>query len=301
MGGKKRGKNRGSQNSIDPNHSANSDNCENLPKRTKENTSNFLNNTPYNYLSSTQVETMAGSSNSLNFSGVEFDIQKFASNKNPTMLDVMQGIGSILGILSDLKLDLNECRKINERHESEISDLKLQNTQTINQLDNLRSEVNILQQKQIDNEIIISGFQEKLDQHSECSIISKFCDHTQFNRDLISKHFSFQSAGNINFLVLSFTNIDAKIKFKQICKEKGPITNSMISSTSNTNVNKRDTPLRINNRLTKVNQEIARELRSLLDNKKISAIRFRNSCFQYQLPNSKTYVSASNVQHIINI
>lgn len=68
-----------------------------------------------------------------------------------------------------------------------------------------------------------------------------------------------------------------------------------------TDENLRNTPLRINNRLTKTNQSIIKEMQNLLNLQKIASIRYRNACFQYQESLSQPFKSIYSMEQIISL
>lgn len=278
-----------------------------LNKRAKENKHpNSFNSFEFspNHLSSTRIGNMSVSdseshSNSSPKKVIGININEIINNPNPTTQNVMQGIGYILSMLTEIKSDTNECRNKTDKHENEIAALQLQNNNILNELNDLRAATNIMQQEKIDKDVIISGFPEEFKFNMEEDFITKLCDYYIFNRNLISNFFSFQNFSKKIFIVLTFVDKKSQILFKQTCKQKGPfILGTIQTSNTPTQTSSRDIPLRINNRITKTNQEIIRELRELLEKKQITAIRFRNSCFQYKKNENSAFTSACTLDHI---
>jgi hypothetical protein len=179
--------------------------------------------------------------------------------------------------VSEVKNNIHEVeKKLN-------TETKLQhekNIETTNKIFQIQGEINYLAQLQIDNDVMITGFQKKPDTQY---VIAKLLQYYCIEQNLIKSSYTYDiktKNGTKGVMILSFANKHGQLLFREKRLELGPITLSQLipeKVPDNQNVT-----MRIVSKLTPNNQHIQRELRQLLNNNKISAIKYRNCSFHFQ-------------------
>lgn len=227
-------------------------------------------------------------------------IKSLIKNPNPSLTDVLQGIGLILYELNDIKSSMNDVKEKTLKHEMEIEQLKQSNIVLNSEFNNLKGEINLLKQQKLDCDIILSGFEQKLDETLQITAVNNLCRLYDMKTSAIINHYSFETVPKHfpgkkrGFVVISFATKNDQIFFNSKRKLSGPTTIAQLTGKNLEN----DKLLHCSSRLTKENAEISRELNLLKSDGKINGIRFRNSCIQYQEVEGSRFISVNTIEQL---
>jgi hypothetical protein len=227
---------------------------------------------------------------SLNTSAEMADmIQKFKSIENPSNQDLMSLMLSVLEtctntnnrvakieeISSQVEINTERLDKVEEKLENlEFSQMEL-DKKLSHENSVTKSENNYLLQKDLDKDVIITGFNTA---PNEEDIVNKLCEKLNFP---INKVFTTESWSSTQdhrtkgFMIITFKSKSAQIQFMKKKFEFGNIAfNELMGNEQSDDV----ILLRFNSRLTQLNHDIRKKLWPLLKDKKIAQIKYRN-CF----------------------
>jgi hypothetical protein len=219
-------------------------------------------------------------------------IQKYRNLDNPTNNDLKELLIASLQAqtrasdqISSIKLNLRETRGIVDDHTSRISNLEknLSIQQDLNQkllFENtqLRSELNIVNQKDVDCDVLVSGFIDSPDTNKVMEILHQKVQFSDKNIKNVNSWSVAQNGTKRGFMLLSFLNKSAQIDFMVKKIAAGPILLNEIMSPQG-HANYGNNQLYFNNRLSQVNQEIQKKIRQLKKEKKITESKYKNCQF----------------------
>lgn len=204
------------------------------------------------------------------------------SNANPTITDVMKGIAIMLMKMNAIHTDVTNSNQTLEKHKQEIE--KIHNLATNNniEINTLRGQINILKQQQIDSEVMLIGFQQKITATDETKIVQNIGVLYNIDAKSILNYYSYMpknESGRMHFIV-KFIDRNVQISFISKFISNGAPTQSQLLGLPSNTIN--DPVIMCFNRLTQINQNINRELRILKRGKHIHSIRYRNLCFEFK-------------------
>lgn len=245
---------------------------------------------------------------------VDTEIQAILENPNPSLVDVMKGIASLLkksnttskGVSSINKQLSNLSTRVdlNTKNINILSNnADLQNNIIMKNLEN----VNYLKQDKIDREIFISGFEKIPD---DKIVVKELCKFYNMQQNAIKSYRSIPSKNVDGSLKAAFMNVEFctkqdQIKLLKSVKEVGQptlkaLTNpSSPSQSSTANLQVLDgKKIKISRRLTAENRNVIGRLRVLLDEKKIAKVRFRNCFYELQPLKETKFLTIPSVEHL---
>lgn len=185
-------------------------------------------------------------------------------------------------------LCLSNGEKIAE-HDLEINQLRSTNHK-------LQSDVNILQQKEFETEVILSGFP---DQPDEPAVLVALNSKFPQSANEISRSDSWATTINnkrTGFMTLSFINKNAQIKFMKAKIANGPVYLSELSREKNQENDK--ILIYFNNRLSPQNRVIQKGIRDLLKEQKIVKSRFRNCQYEVKLKADSEFIAVPSLEYL---
>lgn len=222
---------------------------------------------------------------------LESELPDFAkliqNNLTPEISDVMRGILLVLQKLDCIQTEIVSSNAVINKHESEIKQIKEKQTQNDFDIIGMKGSINLLNQQQIDNEVLVSGFKQLLSPEDQQQITVNLCKIYGVNSNCVRQYFTFNNSKNnetSSTLVVKFWDKQEQINLiKKVIENGPPTTNQLIlGSVSVSHDKQEDNPLRCFGRLTMENVQISKILRQLKKEKKIHAMRYRNLCFHYQ-------------------
>lgn len=179
-----------------------------------------------------------------------------------------------------------------EVHDNEIEQLKSANLK-------LQTGMNILKQKEFDNEVVLSGFPDTPNQAIVLEAIGRKFPQSFLDIKKSECWSTTRKKTKKGFMTLTFTDKSAQIKFMKAKIANGPVYLSELSQEANpANEN---IVIFFNNRLSKTNQDINKKIRDLIKDKKIIKSRFRNCQFEVQLDDSSEFVSVPSLEFLGNL
>lgn len=247
-------------------------------------------NSPFNLTPSKQTSEIESNCCEMDLNITEATFKNLQQNTNPNISDVMKGISLMLMKMDAMHITMLESNKRLDQQEREIIDIKSNVSHNSTNINHLREQINIINQQQIDSEVILIGFQDKLSKSDEAKIISNISNLYNINTKSILNYYSYvtKSENEKAHFVIKFADRNVQINFiGNIIENGAPTANQLLNLQSSSD----DKLIKCFNRLTKLNQEINRELRRLKRNKKIHLIRYRNYCFEYQENKNSTFIS----------
>jgi hypothetical protein len=217
-------------------------------------------------------------------------LQKFQSIENPTNQDLLTLMLSLLKTCSNInarvsrieetvsQVEINTVRI--ERAMDRLVKMGISPTELVENFahENPIVKNSFLKQKDIDQDVIITGF---VDDPDEEAIASKLCEKFNFPRDKI---FTTESWSFINddtkkkkgVMIITFKSKTAQIQFM---KKKIEFGNLVLNELLDHDAKEDFILLRINNRLSQLNLDILKKLRDLLKSGEIAHFRYRNWLF----------------------
>ena len=219
-------------------------------------------------------------------------IRGYLELEEPTLKQLMESIAILIEL--QLKTDtsirsmsdsLNAKIGTNSTH---IVEIKKQQMELKNEMIQNRGEINILQQCQLSNQMIVSGFPSKPDADIA---VNRLCEVLKFNKQLIANYYSYEinlkpsiedgprslTNRKRGFVVLQFLNSYSQREFNNSRKNVGPVIVKQLMEGCVESTENRQLSFRF--RFTKVNRTISRELSFLLRGNIIKSSMFRNNRF----------------------
>lgn len=240
------------------------------------------------------------------------DVQQLLSNPNPSLHDVVKSLANLTIITKQTRSNVTSINSklstITKKVEINSKNINTLNTNAQIQynivMKNLEN-VNFMKQEKIDNEIFVSGFEQIPD---EKLVIKEFCKFYSLPHNTIKEYRVIPSKNSDGSIKSAFMNIQFCLKADHIkclkaVRETGPlplnnVTPSLSSSSSTTTHNPKSKKLKISRRLTIENKKVISRLQPLLDEKKISKIRYRN-CFYEMMPLQQSkFIPVPSVEHL---
>jgi hypothetical protein len=251
--------------------------------------------------------------NTLNSSaGMADMMEKFKSIENPSNQDLMNLMLSVLEtctntnnrvsnieeVISQVEDNTDRLEKVEQKLDHlEISqmelDKKLSHDNSVT-----KSENSYLLQKDIDRDVIISGFNTN---PNEELILDKLCEKLDFP---INKVFTTDSWSSTQehrtkgFMIITFKSKSAQIQFM---KKKFAFGNISLNELMNNDQNHDVTILRFNNRLTPLNHDILKKLRDLKKDGKIAQIKYRNCFFNIRKEDNSALLPITSLELLQNL
>lgn len=219
-------------------------------------------------------------------------IEKYKDKSNVDNDDLKELIVAVLegqlrsgDQISSIKDNLTKTKYVVQQHDVELG--------------NLRSEINVLKQKQFDTEVILAGFP---DLPNEPAVLAAIHKKFPFTRNEITRLDSWvTSKNNIKrgFMTMTFCSKNAQIKFMQEKIKNGPIFLSELTQEQNQQQDKMI--IYFSNRLSRNNQAIHKEIRDHIKDKRIHKSRFRNCQFEIQINTTSDFVPISSLVQLSNL
>lgn len=215
---------------------------------------------------------------------LQSNLDNFATNLNfnptPNISDVMNGISIILSKLDTIQLDLDKSNNRISKNEKDIAELQGNMTKHNTELMDVKSNINKLNQLQIDNEVMLSGFSKPLQATEIQEIAHNLCSLYKINTNRIHKYYSINTNGGQSALmIIKFWDKEDQLSLiANIISNGPPAINQLLSNSDSL----KNDVIRCFGRLTKENVDINRRLRQLKRENKIYAVKYRNLCFHYQ-------------------
>lgn len=179
--------------------------------------------------------------------------------------------------INSIQENIDSLKLKSQAQDKKIQKLEKYLTDIDDQCEENKGFINIIRQKEVDSNVMVTGFTSKPEAIATTKLI---CGIYGFNNNKVKTCYSFQNPMNGYFLVITFNSKTDHIKFNTKKREFGPILNKEVnSSISYTDHSK----LSIYNMLTSENYKIQKGLQSLLKRRSIAAIKFRNCCFHAQI------------------
>lgn len=226
------------------------------------------------------------------------EIINLLTNQNPKTTDVMKGISLVLDKILSLREDFNQLNKRLDSHDNDIFEIKINATKTNNELDKIHGEINELKQQQIEDEVILIGFQHSLSVDEERHIFENLIQIYKLEATSISRYYSYSTKGRNmrSIMVVKFCDKRHQIDFIGKIIKHGSPTLLQLLGTSNNRQN--DYKISCSKRLTTTNIEINKVLRLLKKNKYIYEIRFRNRCYEYKKTKDSTFSVIKTIEQL---
>lgn len=235
-------------------------------------------------------------------------LQQLATVIEPSNKQIMEGIQSMFALLSSSHSKITNIEKkiatIDTKlsdHGSRIKKLEATTDTLRDDVDKNTATVNYFKQKEIDNKVLISGFQAVPDHQTVSKTILALYEmsdspHSSYSyqRTITTKEGQKMTVGA---LVIEFCSKSDQIKFISRKKAKGPIMLKQLFH------NGGDQKLKIFGILTEENVKIQKKVRSLLEDDLITEIKFKNCTFIIKItPTSLPLaVSTSDQAEALNI
>lgn len=234
---------------------------------------------------------------------------------DPSLSDIINALGHVLSIqISTLKETSTTNEKITSIEnkisslKSEIGDIKKQQKEDVDSLKEklvktesnflkVRTDLNVILQSKIDNDVVIAGFPNKPDEEYA---IKEFCKFYDLPDDCISSYYSYMSkkkdGSDQGVLVVTFKTKTHQIAYREKKTVKGPITLNQVLETKVAPA--QNIALSCFNRLTSLNQHIQRELGKLQTSNKIKAINYKNCQFYIRMDESSPQMPIASLEQL---
>ena len=235
----------------------------------------------------------------------EFD--RLTAIENPTTADLFKGIILSLRQLINLETTVSKLRHEITTVKTELKEVKDENQENKAEILRMRGELNQLHQSKLDNDVIFTGFVGEPDLNK---VADQMCQFYDFDAAKISNCYYFNTKGRNEsnspqdlsrsrsppaIVVMSFQDKSAQIDFTTKRKRKGPMTTMDFYENVPEKENRR---INCSNRLTKTNQQIITDLRSLHANKLIFKIRYRNCSFEVMEKENSAMTPIRTLEHL---
>lgn len=219
----------------------------------------------------------------------------FNQSTNSNINDVMQGISAILSKLDVIQSDLDKSNKKIDKNINDIVHLQDKTFKHDIDILNLKGNLNKLQQIQLENDVMLSGFTRQLEVTDLSEIVNNLCGIYNINRNRVHKFYLITTKQKSPTMIVNFWDHEDKMDLISKIISNGPPTQNQLLINSNATT---DDIVRCYGRLTKENVGINRKLRQLKREKKIFAVKYRNSCFNYQEKSDSPLIPVSCIDQI---
>jgi hypothetical protein len=231
-------------------------------------------------------------------------IKQLDEKDNPTIKDMANALVILMTSHKEAIAEQNSLKKqlfslTKKTIENSISIKNMQNELCSDAL-HLNAKLNRIEQHKIDDEISISGFPSKPD-HKFAT--ENFCKIFGIPTNKILRSFAFEFTNKKankkeGQVVIKFHSKSDHIHFNKLKKQKGPILISQLMDGSSTDLE--NTPVKIFNRLTKVNRSIIASLRKYQKEERIleNGIRYRNCSFEIKTDANADFQEVPSLDHL---
>jgi hypothetical protein len=243
-------------------------------------------------------------------------IQKYKDMDNPTNNDLKELLIASLQAqtrtsdqISSIKHNLKATKGIVEENSSRIAVLEqnLVNQTELNKkllLENqeLRSEINIVRQKEVDNDVLITGFSDAPNINYVLDVLHQKIQFSNKDINKVNSWSIFQNGSRKGFMLISFVDKSAQISFMVKKIAGGPILLKEVLPAQNPDLAiAGNSQLYFNNRMSAANQDIQRKIRQLKKDKKIVASKFKNCQFLIKLKDGDEFLPVPTLKFLDEI
>lgn len=225
--------------------------------------------------------------------------------EDPTPKQLLEAMIAMMQMQLGMNLKIDSMSKSMKSLESAISSNKTRIDTLEENFDDLedlaiesKGAINLIKQKEIDNNVMISGFPNKPD---ATEAANKILENYEMNPNCIKYCYSYErsvenkkdkSVKTIGYLVITLNSKSDQINLQKKKKEKGlPVLKNIVA---NPPANQADSQLKMFNMLTSENISIQQDLRKLIEDNRIVEIKFRNCCFYIRIKEDSDLIAVSS-------
>jgi hypothetical protein len=239
-------------------------------------------------------------------------MEKFKSMENPSNQDLMTLMLSVLETCTNTNNKVSKIEEISsqvdinterlDKVEEKLGNLEFSQLELDKKLSHensvTKSENNYLLQKDLDRDIVITGF---LSAPNEEVIVKKLCEKFNFPYNKVFTTESWTSTQNNRtkgVMIITFKSKSAQINFMKKKFEFGNIAlNDLMVNEQSDDV----IMLRFNSRLTQLNHDIRKKLWQLLKDEKIAQIKYRNCFFNIRKETNSALLPITSLEMLHNL
>lgn len=243
---------------------------------------------------------------------VNQQMNDLASLENPTLKDILTAVLGVMQMQVSTKTDINAMKSSISTIENKLAahDLRIKNLENQNDDFNDRivtnkASINIMKQKEIDCNVMITGFVQKPDAHPTTK---KILEIYKVNMNTVLDTYSYDRPfydkkkkeiipnKTRSFLVIAFKSKADQLQFIKQKKAIGPLKYGQIfPSTKQTPAGNTD----INSfmMLTAENRQIQQTLHSLMEKDLLAEIKYKNCNFFIKIKANSPLIPVSTIEH----
>lgn len=238
---------------------------------------------------------------------VQQKLDDLKTTVKPELNAIMEGISLLMSLQVNTFNDVNSIKKSNQlladkirSNAGHIAEVKVNVAEIKKDVIKNKSEINILKQLQLENQMLAAGFPNKPEVEKSIKLI---CEKFEFDPKLILSSYAFEvvmkkkseiesmetSQQNLSkidnaektitrgFIGITFINKSAQILFNTQRKQFGPLVAKQFMTCKDEKSSNQEISFRY--KLTKINRIVNRELGLLHRLKVISSFKYANNCF----------------------